>query len=107
MALIRVALPWRKNKKATFCDSIKESIRGFKIISETVIGKVDNKMTLFKKDGKNVTFMSAYKRRDHDRALASREDTAVHVVAERLRIAEPRFLVHLMADMDGLSVFVH
>ena len=38
--------------------------------------------------------------RDHDCALASGYNTAVHVIAERLRVAEACFLIHLMPDVN-------
>ena len=99
---VGIVQPGRKDEQTAFGNGIEKEVGGFEILTKTIIGNVYNGVFFLEEDMKHLLLMLGNKRRDHDRALASGENTAVLVITEWLVVA---VLLSIFdpnaADMNG------
>ena len=101
MSLSVFMRPRAENQQAPRRDGIEESVGWFVVISETIIGKVNDGKLLFEENRKHRALLGADERGYHDSAFARREDATVHIVSEGLVVAMCRCFQHCETNMDG------
>ena len=97
---VGVVLPRRKDEHSAGVHGIKEVRRGLVVLSEAVIGEVDDVVSLAEKIVKDVAFVGVDEGRDHDGALSCCKDTAVLIVAQTLIVAVFGLVHHGMPHMN-------
>ena len=86
---------------------VEKGVCGFVIVAEAIVGKKDEGEMLCKENREDLFLVLGDERRDENSALAGRGDTAIHVFAERLRVAGVRFVNEIMADMNLNKTGIH
>lgn len=107
-AFIGIVRPRREDEETTGGNGIKEAGRGFEVLTESVVGEVDDMAIVMKEGMEHFLFIARDERRDHDRAFGGGIETGGFVVFEGLVVAMfgGIFDPHA-ADVDGLAELLH
>jgi len=100
MTFIGVVLPRREDEQTTGIDRIKEMDRGFVVLSEAVVGKVDDGVLFEDEIIEYVALVRADKWRDHYGAISCCKDTTVLIITQALIIAVFGLFNHRATDMN-------
>ncbi len=105
---VRFVRPWREDEEATRSDGIEKEVGGFEVITEAVVGEIDDIAIVMKESVEHFLFIARDERRDHDYAFGSGIETACFVVFEGLVVAMFSGIFDPHAtDVDGLAELLH
>jgi len=107
VAFVGIVRPRREDEQTAFGNGIKQKVGGLEILTETVIGDVDDGVFFLEENMEHLLFMLRDERRDHNCALTSGENTAVLVITKRLVVAVLFSILHPhTTDVDWAVVIV-